>query len=263
MSETPGVPPITGKVFLYERPELLNKEQHGDLGFKPVKRRYGFCSKVRAIPLTMSEIPAAIKDYPIIFASNENLTPLAVVGLIDEFNLFVGEGGNWEENRYVPGYVRRYPFGVANETGGDRHAIVIDRAYEGFAKNGKPGLYAQGEPTEAVKQAIEFCRAFERDRQVTDEFAKRLKEFDLIRGQTAQFTPAGETEPRKFAEYYGVDENRLRELGEDKILDLYRLGLLPILYAVIMSMSNWRALMQRRAKRFNLTEKDILDRAQT
>ena len=88
---------------------------HGGLGFIPPKLRYGFCANVRAVPVLVSEIPAAIKDYPVIFTSQENPKPLAVVGLVDDINLFVDEEGNWERNRYIPGYVRRYPFGVASD----------------------------------------------------------------------------------------------------------------------------------------------------
>ena len=52
--------------------------------------------------------------------------PLAVVGLQDEVNLFVDEGGAWAENTYVPAYLRTHPFALAR-TGGDRVALVLDR----------------------------------------------------------------------------------------------------------------------------------------
>lgn len=261
MSETQGAPQVSGKMFLFERPELMNKEQHGKLFFKRPKQRFGFCAKARAIPVTVSEIPAAMKDYPIIFMSNEQLIPLAVTGLIDDVNLFVDEAGDWEANRYIPGYARRYPFGIASETGGDRIAIVIDAAYEGLAQKGDAPLFDNGEPSEAAKQAIDFCTAYERDRQLTDEFAKRMKSYDLVHGQSAQFTPPGQTEPRTFAEYFGVDEARFKALSDEQFLELHKSGLLPVVYAMLMSMGNWRTLLQRRAKRFNLTETEILNRA--
>lgn len=260
MSETQGVPQISGKMFLFERPELMNKEQHGDLGFRRPEQRYGFCAKARAIPVTVSEIPAAMKDYPIIFMSKEQLLPLAVTGLIDDVNLFVDENGEWEKNRYVPGYVRRYPFGIASETGGDRFAIVIDTAYEGFAKDGETPLFDNGEPSQATKQAVDFCTNYERDRQLTEEFANRIKKFDLVQGQSAQFTPVGQTEPRTFAEYFGIDEARMKALSDEQLLEMHKAGLLPVIYAMLMSMGNWRMILQRRAQRFNLTESEILNR---
>lgn len=260
MSETQGVPQITGKMFLFERPELMNKEQHGDLGFKRPEERFGFCAKARAVPVTVSEIPAAMRDYPIIFMSKEQLVPLAVTGLVDDVNLFVDEKGEWEENRYIPGYVRRYPFGIASETGGERFAIVIDAAYEGFSKDAETPLFDNGEPSQATQQAVDFCTTYERDRQMTEEFGKRIAGYDIVQGQSAQFTPVGETEPRTFAEYFSVDESRMKALTDEQFLELHKAGLLPVLYAMLMSMGNWRALLQRRAKRFNLTETEILNR---
>jgi SapC len=260
MSETQGSPELTGNMFLFERPELMNKEQHRDLGFCKPEKRFEFCSKARAIPITVTEIPAALKDYPIVFMSKENPILLAVVGLIDDVNLFVDENGEWEKNRYIPGYVRRYPFGLANESDSERMAIVIDTAYEGLQPNGELPLFVNDEPAEMTQSAIEFCKAFEQDRQMTDEFTARLKQFDIIQGQTAHFTPPGQTEQSTFAEYFGIDENKLNGLTDEQYLEVRREGMLAVIYGLVMSMGNWRTMLQRRADRFDLTEAQILDR---
>lgn len=259
MSETPATPQLSGQMFLFERPELINKEQHGDLGVTPPEKKFSYCAHVRAVPLTVSEIPAAIKDYPVVFASPDQMIPIAVVGLIDNVNLFVDEDGNWEQHRYIPGYVRRYPFGVASETGGERIAIVIDAAYPGFQKDGDMRLFENGEATDMTKQAIEFCKNYEEDRHRTADFAKKVTELGILKGQSAQFTPTGETSPRTFAEYFGVDENALKELPAAQLVEARDSGILPILYAMVMSMGNWRNLLQRRAMRYSLTDKDVLN----
>ncbi|MEM8935921.1 MAG: SapC family protein [Pseudomonadota bacterium] len=260
MSETPEAPQVTGKMFLFDRPELMSVEQHGQLGVGKPEKRFGFCSAVRAIPVTISEIPAAMKDYPVIFMSAEQPAPLAVVGLIDDVNLFVGDDGEWEANRYIPGYIRRYPFGVASESGGERIAIVIDAGFDGLRKGGEAPLFDNGAPTQMTQSAIEFCKNFERDRQLTDEFVKQLAPYELITGQNAQFTPQGATEPTTFAQYFGIDEKKLNELPDDKFLELRRSGMLAIIYAMVISMGNWRLLLERRARRFSLTEAQITDR---
>ncbi len=257
MSEAQATPQVTGKMFLFEKPELLTKEQHGELALKPAAQQFGFVSKTRAVPLTLGEIPSAMKDYPLIFMSKEQPILLAVTGVYDDVNLFVTEDGGWEDNAYIPGYIRRYPFGLAADNDGDRMAIVIDRAFEGLSSgNGQP-LFKDGAPTEETNAAIEFCKNYERDRQMTEQFAKQLGELDLLQPQTAQYTPQGASEPVTFAQYFSVDENKLNELPDDKILELRKSGALPLIYALLMSMGNWRLLLQRRAKRFNLTETDI------
>ncbi len=258
MSETQADPQLSGQMFLFQKPELVNKEQHGDLGVSQPEKRYGFCADIRAVPLTVSEIPAAMKDYPVVFASPDQMLPIAVTGLIDNVNLYVDENGNWEPNCYIPGYIRRFPFGVANETGSERFAIVVDTAFPGLKKGGDTPLFDNGEPSEMTKQAIEFCKTYEEDRLRTIEFGDRVKALGIAKGQSAQFTPAGETEPRSFAEYLGIDENAIKEMTGDKLVELRDSGILPLMYAMIMSMGNWRTVLQRRATRFNLTDKDIL-----
>ncbi|MEL7489754.1 MAG: SapC family protein [Pseudomonadota bacterium] len=256
----PMEPQLSGNMFLFERPELLTKETHGGKGVTRPATPFGFCSKIRAVPLTISEIPSAMKDYPVVFMSQEDPIPLAVLGLVDDVNLFVDEKGDWEQNRYIPGYIRRYPFALASETGGDRMAIVIDGAHEGVKEGGEiPFFDANGESSEATKQAIEFCKQYEQDRQMTVQFMEQLKPLDLIKGQTAQYTPQGSTEQKVFAQYFGVDEKALQDMSDEKFLELRKSGLLAVIYAQLMSLSNWRLLMQRRLVRYNLSEESVLE----
>ncbi len=258
MSETQMNPQLQGQMFLFEKPELVNKEQHGDLGISQPSKRFAFCANVRAVPITLSEIPAAMKDYPIVFASPEQMLPLAVTGLVDDVNLFVDEEGNWEANRYVPGYIRRYPFGVANETGSDRFAIVIDTAFEGVIKGGDNQLFDNGEASDVVQQAIEFCKTYEEDRHRTNEFSRLISELNVTKPQTAQFTPQGASEPQNFAQYLGIEDEAIRQLPGEKIVELRDNGILPLIYAMMISMGNWRTLLQRRANRFGLSDQDLM-----
>lgn len=258
MSQTQGAPQITGKMFLFEQPELLTREQHGSLGVGPAPKPFQFCTKIRAVPLTISEIPEASKTYPVIFMSQQDPVPLAVVGLHSDFNLFVDDDGNWEQGAYIPGYIRRYPFALAGESGGDRMALVIDSAYEGLSRNGALKLFDDGQMSEFAKQAMEFARTYETDKRLTEQVMSGMKEFDIIQTQTAQFTPTGGSEPRPFAQYAGVDEKKLREITDDRFLELRRRNVLPILYAHLISLGNWRSLLVRRMRRFNLSETEAI-----
>ncbi|MEO0400333.1 MAG: SapC family protein [Pseudomonadota bacterium] len=257
MSETQAAPQVTGKMFLFDRPELLTPETHGSLTLKNAERPFEFTAKVRALPLTVSEIPAAARDYPVIFAAADNPLPMAVVGIIDDNNLFVTDTGQWEDHRYIPGYVRRYPFGAAYETGSDRYAIVVDASYSGFDASGDIQLFENGEPTQFTKDAVDFTQKYEQDRQMTQRFVEEIKKIDVLSGQTAQYTPQGGDEQVAFAQYVGVDENKLKGLPDEDILRLRNNGLLPVLYAQLMSMGNWRVLVTRRAAKFNLTEQNV------
>ncbi len=254
MSQTQTAPQITGKMFLFERPELLSREQHGKLGVEPAKKPFGFCSKIRAVPLTISEIPEASKHYPVVFMSKDEPLPIAIVGFNGDENLFVDENGNWENLCYIPGYLRRYPFAFAGETGGDRFALVIDAAYEGVSQSAARKLFESNGLSAFAKQAMEFTQTYEVDRRSTDLIMKELKKYDLIAPQTAQYTPAGESAPRPFAQYFGIDEQKLTALSDEQYLGLRKMNVLGILYSQIMSLTNWRNLISRRMNRFNISE---------
>ncbi|MBI1391631.1 MAG: hypothetical protein GC152_02710 [Alphaproteobacteria bacterium] len=258
MSQTSTTPQVTGKMFLYERPVLLNPEEHGALGIKALDRAFDFCAKIRAAPITISEVSVASKNYPIIFASVEQPMPLAVLGLVDDVNLFVDEDGKWEQYAYIPGYIRRYPFGVARDEQSDRYAIVLDAGFEGLSADAEGKLFENGEASQFTKDAIEFSRNYEDDRRMTDRFVELLKKFDLLAPQTAQYTPSTGGDPVTFAQYVGFEEKRLQEMNDADFLEVRKAGILPILYAQLLSMTNWRLLMNKRANRLNLTEDQLL-----
>ena len=249
---------ISGKMFLYDRPHLLSREEHGAYGINPVPHPFSFCANVRAVPLVVGEMALAARSYPIVFHEATGMIPLAVVGIVDEINLFVDENGLWDAEAYVPAYVRRYPFAVASEQGGDRFAIVIDMAFKGLSMTPQNPFFVGGEPTAATQQMIEFCQGYENDRRMSEQLLKQFEAYDLVTPQQAQFTPPNSQENVVFANYYGIDEERLRELPDDKFLELRRNGLLGIAHAQLWSMGNWRLLMQKRMTRYGLSQDEIL-----
>ncbi|HBK92364.1 MAG TPA: hypothetical protein DDZ68_11895 [Parvularcula sp.] len=254
MSQTTVQPQLSGAMFLFERPELINVQSHGELGIQAASRPFAFCSKVRAIPLTVSEIAEACRHYPVVFSSQEEWQPLAIVGLLDDVNLFVDEDGNWDPYAYVPGYVRRYPFGLAAETGGDRFAMVIDAAFEGLRRDAERKLFTDGQLSDFSRQAMEFTKTYEADRRLTEQVFKAVKDMNLLTGQTAQYTPSNAQTPQSFAQYWGVDEKKLAELSDEDFLKVRKLNVLPVLYSHLLSLGNWRNLILRRMRRFNMTE---------
>lgn len=261
MSETPpaaGQSELTGQMFMYEKPELLTRERHSRLGVIRPDQPFKFCAAARAVPVTLNELATCARHYPIVFVGDSQPMPIAVLGVIDDVNLFVGEDGEWAQDAYIPGYIRRYPFALAGDEGTDRLAMVVDVAFNGISENPETPFFDGDAPSDAMKQAVDFCREYEQARLVTIEFSKALKELDLIVSQVANYTPTGATEPVSFAQYFAVDEQKLRDLSDEKFLELRKKNLLPFIYAHLTSMGNWRAMLERRARRFNLEGDAVL-----
>jgi hypothetical protein len=236
---------IAGKMFLYEKPELLNKEIHGSMGFTPVDRPFDFVSHVRAVPLTMVEFGSALRNFPIVYSDMENPVPLAVMGIAENENIFVGKDGKWDELSYVPMYLRCHPFAFATEEGG-RMAVVVDVAASTVNDNPQYPFFVDGEISEQTDVLMRACAQMESERNRTQEFCARIKELDLLAPLRATHTPEGETEAQPLADYIAIDAAKLNELPADVVYELHKKGFLSAMYLQLYSLENWRHLVARK-----------------
>ena len=238
---------ISGNVLFYNSPEPLSREQHAKLGLVHKDKPYGFALNGTAVPLAVTEFAPAALSYPIIFAG-EDRVPLAVMGLNTGENLFVKADGGFEIGAYIPAYIRRYPFVLANDDAQDRLIVCIDRGSSLLAENGDTPLFDdKGEPTEYTQNCIKFCDDFEVERRRTDSFVQLLKDNDLFELKKAVFTPLDANgqagEPQTVAEYFGVSEEKLNALPADKIKELQTSGALAQIYAHLVSLTGWDRLI--------------------
>ncbi len=236
---------LSGKMFLYEKPELLNAGEHGTLGFTPSERPFDFVRDQRAIPLTMTEIGSAQRHYPVIFSGLKDPVPLAVVGVIDDVNLFVDDSGQWDPMCYVPTYLRCHPFTFAVEKSGQL-AVVVDRAAASVSESPEFPFFVNGEISEHTDALMQLCAQYEQERRRTQEFCKKLVELDLLVMLSAMYTPEGGDQQQSMADYAGIDAQKLNDLPEDVVFEMHKAGYLSSAYLHLYSLENWRHLMARR-----------------
>jgi hypothetical protein len=234
---------LAGKMFLYESPELLTTETHGSMGFTPSTRPFEFARGARVVPLTMIEFGSAIRSYPIIFSNLETPTPLAVVSLLDDDNMFVNEEGHWDPMSYVPTYLRCHPFTLAKEAGGQL-AIVVDRDAASVTEEPVYPFFTNDEPSEQTRSLMRLCSEYEIERQRTAEFCKKLVDLELLAVMQATHKPEGTEET--LADYVAIDAAKLDGLPAETIYELHKAGFLSASYLHLYSLENWRHLMARR-----------------
>ncbi|MBO9707099.1 MAG: SapC family protein [Caulobacter sp.] len=247
METTQAAGAISGNVLFYTSPEPLSREQHAKLALVHKDKPYSFAIAGTAVPVAVTEFAPSALSYPIIFAGDERV-PLAVMGLNNGENLFVQADGGFEPGAYIPAYIRRYPFVLANDDAQDRMIVCIDRASDLLSEAGETRLFDdKGEPTEYTQNCIKFCDDFETERRRTDSFVQLLKDNDLFELKRATFTPqnadgsAGETQT--VAEYYGVSEEKLNALSAEKTKELQASGALAQIYAHLVSLVGWDRLI--------------------
>ena len=104
------------EVIFYEHPVALNRAEHKDLRLKSVPNMK-FAMNTHSVPLTAVEFGLAARDLLIVFAGTDAASagPIALLGLRQNENLYVDASGQWAPNTYVPAFVRRYPFVLAEK----------------------------------------------------------------------------------------------------------------------------------------------------
>ena len=245
---------LDGNVLFYSQPEPLSFEIHGKLGVNPVDKPYAFVGASHVVPLTVTEFAPAALSYPVIFLGDTK-QPVAVMGLRQAENLYVNAAGDFRPEAYIPAYVRRYPFVFANDPENQRLILCVDRAAPFLVEGGQVPLFSDGNPTDYVNQAMEFCNNFEQERQRTDSFVQLLKDLDLFDVREAVFTPRNEKgepgEPQKLADYFAVSEEKLKALPAEKLAELRDNGALGQIYAHLVSLLGWDRLIALAFQRVN------------
>ena len=259
-TETPGQ--VSGAVLLYRTPEPLSPEAHGGLSMKRTPNPYKFAVSAHALPLQVTEFGPAAINYPIIFAGEER-QPMAIMSIRQNENLFINEEGFFVPDAYVPAFLRRYPFVLADDPDNRRMIVCIDTGAEQLVRDGDVPLFVDGKATDFTESAIEFCTNFETERQRTESFVQLAKELDLFELKEATFTPANPdgtpAAPIKLADYFTISEEKLKTLSGDKLVELRNSGALAQMYAQMTSLFCWDKLVARTLVRDNPPQTGLLN----
>ena len=241
---------------LYREPALLDPAKHRDLKIGALAD-FSITRGMHGVFLAVTEIPQAAIEFPVVFvatgekneAGRGQFSPIALLGLAQNENLFV-DGTRWDA-RYIPAFIRRYPFLTANLRNADvpGPGVMIDTAWSGVSTTeGEPLFGADDKPAPALQRAMEFLERFEIEAQRTRNFCARLVEFDLLREMQADATlPDG----LKFSVdgFHVVDEEKLLKLPDLAVIEMHRNGMLSLLNLHLASMHTMRGLVERKAKR--------------
>lgn len=228
--------------FFYKQPVVLDREQHKGLRVQNGNAR--FASKNQAVPLLVTEFPEACLEYPIVFSKGQDgqWLALALTGLSPDSNAFVDAKGAWNA-RYVPASVRRYPFILA-EGANDQLSLAADLSAPQLGKEGEPLFDERGEPTELARNVMKLLGEFQGQAKLTEAVAKKLEEAQLLNQQNLQVR-LGDGRNAVVEGVWIIDENKLRELPDDKILAWFKGGELTAIHAHMLSLRNLVPLLER------------------
>ena len=233
----------------YQNPIPLNKELHAELTVAPSPDGYMFAASARTVILAAVEFFDAGRQFPIIFSltSEGSILPVALMGLEENENLFVDEEGAWLAH-YIPAYIRRYPFITTDGTEGQT-TVCIDSEFNGFNQHGGLPLFEDGEPTVKTQEVQAFLQDYLIQLKKTEEFGAVLLHHSLLRQIDAQ---ANLNDGRSYAlnGMLVVDEQKLAQLPDVDIVNLFRSGMLALIHAHLLSLRNLDSLIERKANQY-------------
>jgi hypothetical protein len=233
------------QLLLYERAVPINARQHRNLSVKS-GADYGFAKHVNSVPLMAAEFEPACGEYAIVFAGQgKDIMPVALLGVRDQENLYVDDKGVWSA-KYVPAFVRRYPFVFSSDDKGETFTLCVDESYQGINRDGvgERLFDSAGERTQYLKTVLGFLQAYQAQFEATRAFCQRLAEHKLLEDMRADFTLRS-GQRMGLGGFMTVNRERLRALPGNVLADLAARGELDLIYAHLHSQRNFAATAER------------------
>ncbi|HLH94467.1 MAG TPA: SapC family protein [Xanthobacteraceae bacterium] len=233
------------QLLLYERAVPINARQHRNLSVKS-GADYGFAKQVNSVPLMAAEFELAAGEYAIVFAGQGNdVMPVALLGVRDQENLYVDDKGAWNA-KYVPAFVRRYPFVFSSDDKGETFTLCVDESYQGINRDGvgERLFDSAGERTQYLKTVLGFLQAYQAQFEATRAFCRRLTEHKLLEAMRADFTLRS-GQRMALGGFMTINRERLRALPGDALAQLATRGELDLIYAHLHSQRNFAATAER------------------
>lgn len=228
--------------FFYKQPVVLERDQHKGLRIKAGDAL--FAENSQAVPLVVTEFPDACLEYPIVFSKSTSgqWLALALTGLTAGSNAFVDGKGKWLA-RYVPASIRRYPFILAE--GADKElSLAADLSAPQLGQDGEALFDDQGQPTDMTRNVMNLLGQFQEQAKLTEAVVQKFEEAGLLIQQNLEVR-LGDGRNAVVEGVWIIDENKMRELPDDKILAWFKGGELTAMNTQMLSLRNLVPLLER------------------
>jgi hypothetical protein len=180
----------------------------------------------------------AQRHYPIVFSVGDNPVPLGLMGMSEGINVFVDKEGQVAEDVYVPAYARRYPFLLAKlNPQAEELSLCFDPTSD-LVGNFDEGslLFENGEPTEHIKNTLNFCEQFEIAGNKTATFVGELEKHELLMDGELTFNRDDLEKPVVYRGFKIINQDKLRDLRGDLLRTWNKNGMLALVFAHLMSL---------------------------
>jgi hypothetical protein len=236
---------MTTQQLIYETAVPVSSGRHAQSSVE-VGTDYSFARNVNSLPLMAVEFAQAAPDYAIVFAGTADaIMPAVILGVRGNENLYLSASGEWQA-KYIPAFVRRYPFIFSSSEDGKTFTLCIDENFPGFNKEGRgQRLFGDDEkPSPYVEGVLKFLQEYRTQFLITQAFCKKIVELNLLEPMQAQFTMVS-GEKMSLSGFTVIDRKKLNNLSGDVLAEMAKTGQLELLYLHLQSMRNFTAVKDR------------------
>jgi hypothetical protein len=231
--------------IIFQKPKQMTYEE--DLSVLPPKS-YKFSKNLFFIPLLHSEIAQASCSYPVLIAkTEEGIYPVSLLSFKVDTNSFVDEDGNWEDEKYIPAFLKTYPFIVTAPKWNEPSRVLYDEAYEGIntVAAGSIQIIKDGKLTEEGIKVLDNIKKHYITFETTRELFQELDTLGLLREINVTLASKELNKNHRMKGLYQIDREKLECLTEETLLKLVKNGMLSLIYFHIASLKNVDKLQNR------------------
>lgn len=221
---------------MFKNPQPITKE--ADLHLKVLPSNdFSFSAEQPSLLIGLSEIIACSREVPVLFTELETgLATIALLGNQEEGNKTLSNGVPLYE--YIPAALRAYPFLLMRDTNNkDNLIIALERDTMRLSEDeGLPLFTEEGEAGPLLENVKQMLEATHVDQQRAATFAKIVQEAGLLQPFGVTATTGGNKKTINFEGLFFIDEKKLNALPDEKFLEFKEKGLLPSIYAHLISL---------------------------
>ena len=236
---------MSNQLLFYTSATPVNLQRHRDWGLEHTGD-FGFAGNTNSAPVMAVEFAKAAAEYTLIFAGDGNkVVPSAVLGIQNDSNLYVDDAGNWS-SKYIPAFVRRYPFVFSSGDEGKTFTLCIDEDYAGLNQEGQGNrLFGEeGDRTDYLNGVLDFLKEYQTEYNRTQLFCDKLVELDLLEPMQAQIKLKSGKQ-LSLTGFQSVSREKLNALAPEVLSDLAKMGALELIYIHLYSMKNFSDMIER------------------
>ena len=201
-------------------------------------------------PINALEFSQASTSYPIVIVKDPDTSrfrSVVMLGLEAGENLYHSED-KWDAI-YVPQSISMVPFGLGLDPEKENTlttCIDLDSKFVGEDKDN--ALFdADGKDTDFYKGVQESLGRLYESEVMSEKFLKELEENKLLKELELHVT-LNNNQTKKLVGLYGINEEALVALSDEKVLDFHKRGLFIPLHAMLGSAAQVNRLAQLRNK---------------